>query len=97
MKWGGKGILEEIHDKAVSGSEYMTCVEEKINLQLDPLLSTYENQISDREYEKLREIVVGGVVVAEKEAFIAGVCYGAQLFMEVYGIETGYEVKKDRD
>ncbi len=83
MKWEEKNILEEIYDKAVSCSEYLGDVESKINLKLETLLCAYKRMLPALEYMELQEIVVGGTVVAEKEAFIAGICYGTRLFMEI--------------
>ena len=79
---GEKKLLEEIYDEAVNGSEYMRNVESEANRQLEALLSVYKEKISENDYIKLREIVVGGVVIAERAAFIEGIRYGMRLFME---------------
>lgn len=79
---GEKKLLKEIYDKAVNGSEYMRNVESEVNRQLEALLSVYKEKISENDYIKLEEIVVGGVVVAERVAFIEGIRYGMRLFME---------------
>lgn len=79
---GEKKILEEIYDKAINGSEYMRNMESEANRQLEALLSVYKEKISENEYIKLEEIVVGGVVIAQKVAFIEGIRYGMRLFME---------------
>lgn len=77
-----KGLLEEIYDKAVNGSEYMAQAEYEINKELKPFLAAYKEKLSEQAYMDLEEIVVGGVVAAEKAAFIAGVRYGMRLSAE---------------
>lgn len=77
-----KRILEEIYDKAANGSEYMGYVEREVSRQLETLLSVYKGELTEEEYIKLEEIVVGGAVIAEKVAFIAGICYGMKLSWE---------------
>ena len=88
---GEKKLLEEIYDEAVNGSEYMRNVESEANRQLEALLSVYKEKISENDYIKLREIVVGGVVIAERAAFIEGIRYGMRLFME------GCVIQSDND
>lgn len=83
-----KGILEEIYDKAVEGSVYMERIEYAVNQQLDILLSVHRERLPEQMYTRLQEIVVSGAVVAEKVAFIEGVCYGMRLSKEIYPIDT---------
>ena len=79
MKWEQRELFEEIFDKAMVGSEYMKQVEDEIVKKLEGVLSIYKERLDEQEFGILQEIVIGGVVIAEKEAFIAGVYYGIQL------------------
>lgn len=96
MKWERKELLGEIYDKAVNGSEYMKQVEYGISKKLEGILSVYKEGLTEQEYMDLEEIVTGGVVVAEKEAFIAGLCYGMQLAREGYSIGSDEILKSVR-
>ena len=82
MEWKNKELLEEIYDKAVSGSGYMQQVEHDVSRELKEMLSGYKEKLPEQTYMKLEEIVVGGAVAAEKVSFIAGVCYGMRLLEE---------------
>lgn len=82
-------LLEEIYDKAISGSEYMKQVECEISRQLEPVLSDYKEKLPEQTFLELEEIVVGGTVAAEKASFIAGVIYGLNLFKEGCHAEAG--------
>ena len=53
-------------------------VEDEIVKKLEGVLSIYKERLDEQEFGILQEIVIGGVVIAEKEAFIAGVYYGIQ-------------------
>lgn len=90
MEWKDKELLEEIYDKAVSGSEYMDQVECEINRKLKAILSEYKATLPEQTYMKLEEIVVGGAVAAERASFIAGVKYGMRL------LEEGLIERKER-
>lgn len=85
-----KELLEEIYDKAVSGSEYMQQAEREVSKELKALLSEYKQTLPEQTYMKLEEIVVGGAVAAEKVSFIAGVRYGMRL------LEEGLIKRKER-
>jgi hypothetical protein len=82
MEWKNKELLEEIYDKAVSGSEYMKQVEIEVSKELKAILSEYKDTLPEQTYMKLEEIVVGGAVAAEKVSFIAGIRYGMRLLKE---------------
>lgn len=82
MEWKNKELLEEIYDKAVSGSGYMQQVEREVSRELKELLSEYKENLPEQTYMKLEEIVVGGAVAAEKVSFIAGIRYGMRLLEE---------------
>ncbi len=87
MNWECKELIEEIYDKAVSGSEYMKQVECEIGRQMDGILYAYKQSLPEQKFTELEEIVTGGTVIAEKVSFIAGICYGLRLFME--GLSDG--------
>ena len=82
MGWKSKGLLEEIYDKAVSGSGHMQQVECEVSKELKALLSGYKETLPEQTFMKLVEIVVGGAVAAQKVSFIAGVRYGMRLLEE---------------
>lgn len=82
-----KKILEEIYDKAIEGSVYLERVEYAVNKELGILLSVHRERLPEQMYARLQEIVVSGAIVAEKAAFIEGVCYGMQLSREIYHID----------
>lgn len=82
MEWKNKELLEEIYDKAVSGSGYMQQVEREVSRELKELLAGYKEKLPEQTYMKLEEIVVGGAVAAEKVSFIAGIRYGMRLLEE---------------
>lgn len=90
MELENKELLEEIYDKAVSGSEYMQQAEREVSKELKALLSEYKQTLPEQTYMKLEEIVVGGAVAAEKVSFIAGVRYGMRL------LEEGLIKRKER-
>jgi len=99
VKMEHKGLLEEIYDKAVNGSDWMKAAEHEINRQLDDALSIYRQKLPEQTFTELREIVVGGTVIAEKVSFLAGIRYGMRLLMEGSSCEMPgiMEIKADFD
>lgn len=74
--------IREIYKAVIEETNYMDCVNQKVEHEISRLLKNEKKVMSNQEYEEYRGKIYQILAVAEEETFLVGVQYAIGLLLD---------------